>query len=190
MKIQKFDEFSNELNEKKKDTYSYGCAMIYFDAPEIFKVQDAIDPKDLYEEEGDRTYGFEDEPHTTLLYGLHTDEIENDQDVMNVCVSIEVGPIKLHNISLFKNEKYEVLKFDAENENLHKINKALTDKFPFSTDFPDYHPHATVAYLKPGTGDEYVKSFKDIEVEAIPESIVYSKPDGEKVIEKVEKKED
>ena len=189
MKIQIFNEFSDELNEKKGDTYSYGCAMVYFDAPEIFKVQDAIDPDDLYEEEGDRSYGFEDEPHTTLLYGLHSDEIENDQDVIDACTTIEIGPIKLHNVSFFRNEKYDVLKFDAKNKNLGKINQALTDKFPFTTDFPDYHPHATIAYLKPGAGDKYVEKFKDMEVEAIPSSIVYSKADGKKIKQALESEE-
>ena len=59
------------LNEKAGDVYEYGCAMLYFDFPEINKVHDAIDPKELYEEEDDRSYGIENEPHTTLLYGLH-----------------------------------------------------------------------------------------------------------------------
>ena len=189
MKIQKFNEFSEELNEKKKDTYDFGCAMVYFKVPEIFKIQDSIDPEDLYTEEGDRTYGFENEPHTTLLYGLHSNEIPSDQDVIDVCTNVNIGPIKLHNISFFRNEKYDVLKFDAENENLEKINRKLSEKFPFTTDFPDYHPHATIAYLKPGAGDKYVEKFQEMELTADPEMIVYSKPDGEKVTHQLKSKE-
>lgn len=56
---------------KKEKKYEYGCVMLYFDFPSMFKIQDIINPKDIYEEEDDNTYGLEKHPHTTLLYGLH-----------------------------------------------------------------------------------------------------------------------
>lgn len=183
--IESFKGFLN-IFEKSKDTYSYGCVMLYFRFPEVFKIQDAIDPKDIYEENSDRSYGLEDEPHVTLLYGLHSDKIK-DNDVIDCCRDIQIGRIILHNPSLFENEKYDVLKFDAESKSLKKLNKILCDKFPYTNDYPDYHPHSTVAYLKKGKGERYIKMINNTENEfnVFPEKIVYSKPSGEKISWKI-----
>jgi 2'-5' RNA ligase len=172
--------FKNWLLEKEGDSYSYGCVMLYFKNPEMEKLQADIDTSDIYEEDEDKTYGLEDKPHVTLLYGLHSNDIE-DSDVMNLVKSTKMENITLENISLFKNDKYEVLKFDADASYLHKINKELCDNFPYSSDYPDYHPHSTIAYLKKGTGDKYVKKFEKIVATVTPDQIVYSKPNGDKI---------
>ncbi len=53
-------------------------------------------------------------------------------------------------------------------------------KLPHTTDYPDYHPHTTIAYVKPGEGKKYVgKIDKPIMVK--PNKIVYSKADGSKI---------
>ena len=33
-------------------------------------------------------------------------------------------------------------------------------RFPHTSDFPNYHPHMTIAYVKKGTGKYYIKDFK------------------------------
>jgi 2'-5' RNA ligase len=157
-----------------------------------------IEEADIYrgKDGDDRSYGLEDESHVTLLYGLHDDEVD-PEDVMKICTSEKYPDCKLHNVSLFENNDYDVLKFDVDcdlNEEgrgrsqmiLHKINKQLT-KLPHSTKFPDYHPHATIAYLKPGTGKKYVKLFNEAEFTAPADKIVYSRPDGEKIEKKVDR---
>ena len=160
---------SNELNEGTK--YKYGCAMLQFDFPDMKLFHEKIEEDDL------TSSGIENDPHVTLLYGLHSDEIE-DGDVIDVCQSIKIGPMDLHNISLFENEDYDVLKFDVRSNFLHKINEKLTD-FPHTTDFPDYHAHATIAYLKSGKGKKYVEMFNSRAYEVYPTRFVYSKPSGE-----------
>jgi 2'-5' RNA ligase len=176
--IKLFEEF---LNEKSGDSYSSGCVMLYFDFPEMNKIHDAIDPQDLYEEEGDRTFGLEDEPHITLLYGLK-DSVTVDQ-VTEIVDGFTFGPCILHNASLFKNE-YDVLKFDVRYPTkggafLHKCNKALTT-LPYQSNYPHYHPHMTIAYLKKGTGKKYCKRMTGHEFELIPTHAVFSQPDGTK----------
>lgn len=165
------------LNEEKQ-TYDYGCAMLYFDFPLMNKIHDAIDPKDIYTEEGDRSYGLEDEPHTTLLYGLHKEV--SDEDIKSVLGRFEFGPCIIKKASLFENEKYDVLKFDVEGPNLHEANNALKE-YPFTSDFPDYHPHMTIGYLKPGTGKRYTKMLEGQEFELTPTHAVYSKPNGDQI---------
>lgn len=179
--LKNFKQFvSSLLNEKKDEVYEYGCAMIYFDFPQAEEIHNMIDPEDVYHEEDGRSYGLENEPHTTLLYGLHADV--PDEIVMQNCTKAPIGPIRLHNASLFRNPKYDVLKFDADNPALHGINRELAE-LPHTTNFPDYHPHATIGYLKSGTGDKYVEMLKDKEYIVTPREIVYSKADGSRVIQ-------
>jgi 2'-5' RNA ligase len=155
--------------------------MVYFDFPQAPELHAMIEPEDLYTESGDRTFGIEDEPHTTLLFGLHSNEIP-DEEVMDVCTSMPIGQLTLKNASLFRNSQkgYEVLKFDVENPALYDINKKLAE-LPHTTEFPDYHPHCTIAYLKKGTGDKYVAQLADRTFDVSVQEIVYSKPDGSKI---------
>jgi len=163
-----------------KQTYDYGCSMIYFDFPKMNEIHSMIDEDDIYTEDGDRSYGLETEPHATLLYGLHSDEIE-DEDVISASTKPGIpDELKLHNASCFNNDKYDVLKFDVDNDHLHKINAELT-KFPHTTDYPDYHPHSTIAYLKKGKGEKYTEKLKDAWYSVNPSKIVYSKPNGDKI---------
>lgn len=166
-----------EALKKQKQTYDYGCVMLYFKFPDIKNIHNKLDNNDLYEEENDSSYGIEHEPHTTLLYGLHDNvSLEDVEKVLDI---ITFSTCLLKNPSLFKNEKYDVFKFDVTGEGLIASNDGLK-KYPYTSDFPDYHPHLTIAYLKPGEGEKYEKMFKGLEYELIPEYAVYSKPDGTK----------
>jgi hypothetical protein len=168
---------SNEiLVENSESSYDFGCVMLYFDFPMMSKIQDGIDPQDLYEEEGDKTYGFEDEPHVTLLYGLKDSvTLENVKEIID---SFTFDSCVLHNMSLFENE-YDVLKFDVKGDQLHEANKALRE-LPYENNYPDYHPHCTIAYLKKGKGSEYCKKMGDLEYELKPSYAVFSQPNGTK----------
>lgn len=176
-----------------KKIYSYGCAMLYFDFKELKEIHGKIYKEDIYNDEPG--YGLENEPHLTLLYGFHSDKIE-DKDIFDSILGHDIPKLQLFNVSLFENDKYDVLKFDVrqkmdkyskKQDVLYKINSELSDKFPFSTDYPDYHPHSTIAYLKSGTGKKYVKEFKDSEFIVDPVKIVYSKPNesgSDKIVSK------
>lgn len=173
MKIKKYNDFMNENN---RTTYDYGCVMLTFDCPELKKLHDLIDEKDLHE------YGFEKEQHVTLLYGIHSDEV-SDEEVMDISLSFKYPQIRIHNLSLFQNEKFDVLKFDVDCDVLHKVNKELC-KLPHTTEYPNYKPHVTIAYLKPGLGKKYLNGSKDLY--AKPIGIEYSLPDGSKINRKLE----
>ncbi len=174
------------LEMKKKDTkkrYDYGCVMLYFKVPTLKDFTSKIEDVDVYDEEG---FGIETKSHVTLLYGLHDEEIK-DVDVFDLVLKEEYPNLILISPSLFENKDYDVLKFDVkypknEDKVLHKVNKELMDEFPYTTDFPKYHPHCTIAYLKVGKGKKYVEMFKDAEIEVHPNKIVYSKSNGEKAI--------
>lgn len=177
MKTKLTDLLKQYILEKKGDSYEYGCAMLYFKFPQIKEIHDQIDPDDLYTEEGPRSYGIEDEPHITLLFGIHP-EVSLDE-IVDILDRHTYTPCQVHNASLFENERYDVLKFDVKGADLHETNEELCE-LPHTNKFPDYHPHMTIAYVKSGKGKKYTDLFEGKEYELIPRYGLYSAPDGEK----------
>ena len=165
------ETFEESINEGKKN--EYGSAELLFNFPDMKIFHEKIEESDLA---GD---GIEENPHVTLIYGLHSDEIK-ENEIIDTCQSVKIGPMDLHNISLFENEDYDVLKFDVRSNFLHKINEKLTD-FPHTTEYPDYHAHSTIAYLKSGKGKKYVEMFSSRAFEVYPTHFVYNKSSGEKI---------
>ena len=167
---------------KPKREYEYGCVMVglELDEKEWDKIQDMIDDEDIYHGEEDNKGGFarELDPHVTILFGVHKDV--PDEEVESIIDGVSKPKLKLQKISTFENELFDVLKFDVESDDLHKLNEKFK-KLPHTSSFPNYHPHATICYLKKGLAPKYVKKMADIDpMEVVPEKILYSKPDGTK----------
>ena len=165
------------LEAKHKNKKRYGCAMIFYDFPDIKDIHKLIDKDDLYIDPDDDSFGLEKDPHCTLLFGFHAsvkfDVIKDTVDKYHFDNFIA------HNASLFENEKFDVLKFDIKGDNLKECNKELS-KLPHTNEYKDYHPHNTVAYLLPGKGKKYVKLLKDKEYKLKPTKGVYSEQSGKK----------
>lgn len=179
----KLNKIMNQIiNENSTSTYSYGCVMLYFDFPEMEEIQSVISPHHIYTEVGDSTYGLEDEPHCTLLYGLH-DEV-TDEDVTKIIDRYTFYTHKLHKLSLFENGRYDVLKYTVSGDALHQINTELK-AFPHTTSFPTYNPHLTIGYLSPGMGNKYIHRLNRLghgEYWVAPTEVVFSKSDGSRTI--------
>lgn len=165
-----------ELLKEDRSNLRYGCAMLYFTFPELEDIHDLIDERDLYiGEDGD--FGLETEAHTTLLYGLHDDVDVND--IIDVYDDNTFYTCEVHNPSLFQNEFYDVLKFEVTEGTLNRVNSQLK-MFPHTTDFPDYNPHLTIAYLKPNKGKKYVDILNKMDMNEYwlhPQYGVYSTAD-------------
>lgn len=164
----------------------YGCVMLYFDFPRMSEIHSLINENDIFINPDDDSYGLEDEPHCTLLYGLH--EGVTIKDVLNSLRNITFGDCRIHTPSLFENERYDVLKFEVGYPTrggafLHKANQQLK-KFPYTSEYPNYHPHLTIAYLKNGMGKKYVDILnknKLTEFVLAPAYGVYSQTNGNKI---------
>mgnify|MGYP000064117304 CR=1 FL=1 len=152
MKIKKYTDFLLEKKENKDNKiHDYGCAMLYFNVKNWADIISFIDPEDVHEGEG-----LEDEPHLTLLYGFHKDEVTFD-DISKHFKGIEEIDVEIESVGIFENEKYDVVKFNVKKtEDIMDFNEKLS-KLPHTTNFPDYHPHITIGYVKPGTGKKYIK---------------------------------
>lgn len=119
---------------------------------------------------------FETKPHISLLYGLHNDI--DHQSVVDTVKTFQNIAVEVSSISLFQNEKYDVVKFDIKNDLLNNLNEQLK-KFPYTSDFPIYKSHMTIGYVKPGEGEKYISKIKPIRLTS--DKYVYSKSNGEKI---------
>ncbi len=132
--------------------YDYSCVMVMLAPQAADRVRkfarELISADDLTEK------GFDDEPHITLLYGLHTADATDVGDVLcpwsnfRVCVK---------GISVFSTDKYDVVKLDVDGHDgdLSSINARLRE-LDYTSDHDEFKPHLTLAYVKPGEGAKYV----------------------------------
>ncbi len=165
--------------EEKNHKREFGCLMLYFSIPKWDELLKIIDDDDVYD---GPNFGKETEPHVTLLFGFHdgvtTEELKNVLSKYQSPINVEIK-----GVTAFKNEIFDVLKFDIQSNELHEINKELVT-FPHTNRFKDYHPHMTISYLKPGKSEKYINLFepifKDKDFSLESNEIVYSKTDNTK----------
>ena len=87
------------------------------------------------------------ESHVTLFPCLDNDTTINSL-IPFLQKASELG-VSLVNVSLFENDDYDVLKADvAPDSPLVKLNGDLASQFECHSEFKEYHPHMTIAYLK------------------------------------------
>lgn len=93
-------------------------------------------------------FGRENEVHVTVKFGLH--EAEPSEELLRILEETQPFEIEIGKCSLFENEKFDVVKFDIAGEGLYELNRRVS-QLPNSDQYPDYHPHMTVAYVTKGT---------------------------------------
>lgn len=160
----------------------YAFLMIDFKTPSyIKKLQDSIPKKELYlgeEEDTDNQYGIETESHVTLAPCLDLDvDLEK---LKTLLLPLSDYKCILSNISVFENEKYDVLKSDVKCPNMHKTYNKIKDNFEIHSEYKEYHPHMTIAYLKPSLGEKYKKKLLDKIEELEPINFNFSNGENNK----------
>jgi 2'-5' RNA ligase len=157
--------------------YQWGCVMVEVEIKNWQEILNKIDDSDLYMPE-DEHHGKQKEPHITILYGIDTSV--SDDDIKNIFQNVrkEDFNIQVLDINLFENENYDVLKIEVEDKLLNEYFNQLK-KLPNHSDYPEYNAHVTIAYLKSGLGKKYVEKNPDINLKV--KSLVYSKPNGERI---------
>ena len=163
---------------KESSGYEYGCVMVEVPVSNWNEITSYIDPEDVYTG-GDDTHSIQENPHLTLLYGLHKEVtpemVKSVFEGFTKDINIEVD-----GIGVFENKDYDVVKFNVNPDGaLQELHDKLSE-FPNSNSFPDYKPHITLCYTKKGTGKKYVKPEYKYTVKNV-DKITYSMPSGEKI---------
>lgn len=118
----------------------------------------------------------EDDIHITLKYGLH------GHDPFELRPYIAEGPIALTlgEVSIFENDDADVVKLSVDAPKLHDYNQIVSDNFEHSDTHPNYIPHITISYVKPGCGKKY-EGRKDFLGKKIKlDSVIFSGNDNRK----------
>lgn len=160
-----YSEFFEESVE------NYGCVMLNGDLsnPDIHNILDKSDVKE-----------YEDLPHITILYGLHTDI--NHDDVVKFIHNYKFKPTKIiiDQIDIFTNAGCDdVVKLTVDNcDYLIQLHKDLMSRFANTQSYDKYNPHITLAYVIEGAGRDYVQKLNE-PIVFNPTCITYSYNDGE-----------
>lgn len=154
----------------------YAFLMIKYKTPQLFKdIQDELSEDDVYynEEENSHTeFGIEKDTHVTIAACL-----DNDTDVDELkkyLKPLEEYKAFITNISTFNCHNYDVLKSDVASIPLFNTNEKIKEKHELHTEHKEYHPHATIAYLKHGIAEKYTKEILDKLVVLEPEYFWYT----------------
>lgn len=169
--MQTFKQF---LTEGKGKVIKYSSTQINFPpelASEIINwAEGFIDPDDVIE--------WEDNIHTTALYGLHT---RDPKDVLEEVQGFGPVEIILGKTSAFEGHKQDVLKFDINSFDIKRLESTLRN-LPYSSDYPEYIPHTTIAYLKCGKVAKYIDNTKFMGDKFSSTTIQFSTPKPNRII--------
>ena len=127
----------------------------YENNPFIEELQKKIKKDELYTEEDNNDYGLETNPHVTLVPCL-----DNDVDLEKLKTYLEdisEYDILLTDLSKFECENFDVLKCSARSKALLDTNKKIVKDFDTHSEYKEYQPHLTIAYMKQGMTDKYLK---------------------------------
>lgn len=174
---------AKHLSWKVEGNYDYSSTQVNLESTLASRImgwgESNIPDEDLYTDDDDK--GRENNPHVTLLYGIVSQE---PNEVIEL-LSNEKGAVKakLGKVSLFENsDDYDVVKIGVESEDLARLHGKIADNIENESDFPEYKPHVTIAYVTRGSGNLYSGSSKFEGTEMSFDEVVFSSPDGERTL--------
>lgn len=163
----------------KNTNREYAFLMVDYETPSIIKdLQKKIPSRELYTEEDNEDYGLEKQSHVTLVPCLDNN-IDIDK-LKSYLKPINEYDIVLTDISKFECEKFDVLKCAVKSKTLKDTNKEIVDKFETHSEYKDYNPHMTIAYMKKGMADKYLKKILDKLILLKAKNFNFSYFDGDK----------
>ena len=100
--------------------------------------------------------GRETKPHVTVKYGLHDAGPEKLQSWLRDTPPIT---LTLGKTGFFPpspgSDGNDVVYVEVDSPQLHEANSSISKAFPVTDTHPEFKPHITLAYVKPGAGQKY-----------------------------------
>lgn len=172
-----YDPASGLLTLLQTGPYKYGSTQVQLPdaaAEKLFALGRTIPDADIYEPEGGR----ETDAHVTVKYGLIDPSPEKLFEIV-----ARRGPISftLGKTAMFATRAYDVVYVTVKGTDLADLNAAISLGVDVKeSDHAAYVPHATAAYVQPGTGVKYVGLDALDGVEVSVDTIVLCDVDGNK----------
>lgn len=142
----------------------------------------SISDSDIWDKE--KGFGLEKHPHVTILYGIQPHLIQNSSHRNNInkfFTNMTPVVIETNGISIFENDKYDVLKFNVKINPILLYARRFAESLPHKTSYPEYTPHCTIAYLKKGKGVEYANKLSEkYSITSVCTHVIYSECTGNK----------
>ena len=100
--------------------------------------------------------GRETQLHITIAYGMNSCDMEKVREVVEMFgpIQIEFGPVSFFRNGPESEAPSDVCFVKILSEELEALHYGLRELFEFSTKYPDYPPHMTLAYIKKGSFPE------------------------------------
>lgn len=127
-----------------------------------------------------------------MKYGLKVSAVP--PVLKKIIESTPAFKIELGKISMFENDKFDVVKLDVISPELHALNKRVSDALPHDDTHPTYNPHVTIAYVQKGKGQHLVGEDAFGTERGMSNSFVASEvqfsgagdsDDGDRIVEKI-----
>lgn len=122
--------------------------------------------------------GVEEDTHVTVRYGLRT---PNGAPVFGVIGGEEPTAVTAGRLACFEAPGHDVLYVPCEGDHrLGEWNRLIDDSMLDMAEptHPEYIPHVTVAYLRPGLGKKYVGKKGVAGQKWVADRLEYHRPDG------------
>lgn len=179
------------INEKRNKKYDYSTLLVQLPDEIIDNVicwgYDNVPNENIFFNPNDLGFGRENDPHITLMYNIHT---ENLKEVSDLFIGENEFECKLGKIDLFtKNDNFEVLIVNVESDELHELNLKTKRNLEATENFPVFIPHITICYMKKGKGKEYVGNNEFAREKFTIDRILFSSKNGDKKSIKLGKNE-
>ncbi len=146
---------------KTNPNLNYGCLMLDVHFNDWDKCLKIVNDDIVYDDEKHK-FGKEQTPHITIMFGFDNETTDKNKLKDLILNYTKNKPIAFNIIGLnyFETEKFDVLKFDIESEQLNDLNGLCKNNFKYSSDHENYHAHITISYIKKGVLNE--KQYKYI----------------------------
>jgi 2'-5' RNA ligase len=139
---QERDQLEQAVGQVEQPVHKYGCVLLPL--PDEL-AQMMIEDAGMIPDEAIAAGGREYEPHITALYGLVGCDVD---DVVRIVSKMSSPLVKFGKVNAFPaGDDGAPLFVEIDSPDMHRINKTLRSSLPHVSKYPDYNPHATLAYV-------------------------------------------